>query len=71
MPVRNSLTTEERRFISVAKVASSCEVDELIRIIERLSGEEITPADVNSNREAWGRQFDPWKDRQKVTSSSK
>lgn len=65
MSVRNQLTHEERRFISIALAGASNEIVELVRIIERLSGEEITPADENKDTKDWGRPFDPWKDRQR------
>lgn len=39
------LTPEERATVSRAKVAARAEVDSLVRIIERLAGEVVVPAD--------------------------
>lgn len=51
-----TLTPDERRVISVAKVGSDHGTDFLIAIIERLTGEEIEPADTPPYREPSSRR---------------
>jgi hypothetical protein len=41
----SKLTEEERKIVSIAKVAASHEDDFLIKIIERLAGEKVEAAD--------------------------
>lgn len=45
---RPKLTEDERRLVSVAKVASSHEVAELVATIERLTGETVPAAEEGS-----------------------
>lgn len=48
--MKSNLTDSERKSLSIAAVGASHEISELIRIIERLTGEEIIPADERPKR---------------------